>query len=58
MPAAVQADIDALRRRLAEILPSKRLDENLLIATWNLRSFASLTREWMTRLRDGQHSTW
>ncbi len=45
-PAAVQADIDALQRHLGELLPSKRLDENLLIATWNLRSFASLTREW------------
>jgi endonuclease/exonuclease/phosphatase family metal-dependent hydrolase len=45
-PAAVQADRDALCRHLGEALPSKRLDENLLIATWNLRSFSSLTREW------------
>ena len=45
-PAAVQADIDALRRHLADVLPSKRLDENLLIATWNLRAFSSLTRKW------------
>jgi endonuclease/exonuclease/phosphatase family metal-dependent hydrolase len=42
----VQADIDALREHLSAAIPSKRLDENLLIATWNLRSFASLTREW------------
>jgi len=45
-PAAVQADIDALRQHLTEVLPSKRLDENLLIATWNLRAFSSLTRKW------------
>jgi endonuclease/exonuclease/phosphatase family metal-dependent hydrolase len=45
-PAAVQADVDTLRRHLTATLPSKRLDENLLIATWNLRSFASLIREW------------
>jgi exonuclease III len=45
-PETVQADIAALRRHLGETLPSKRLDENLLIATWNLRSFASLPREW------------
>jgi hypothetical protein len=45
-PAAVQADVHTLRRHLTATLPSKRLDENLLIATWNLRSFASLTREW------------
>jgi hypothetical protein len=44
-PPAVQADIDSLLRHLAEVLPSKRLDENLLIATWNLRAFSSLTRK-------------
>lgn len=51
-PAPVQADRDALRRHLVDVLPSKRLDENLLIATWNLRSFASLTREWTAGDRD------
>jgi hypothetical protein len=45
-PPTVQADIDSLRQHLAEALPSKRLDENLLIATWNLRAFSSLTRDW------------
>jgi hypothetical protein len=45
-PSAVQADIDSLRHHLVETLPSKRLDENLLIATWNLRAFSSLTRKW------------
>lgn len=45
-PSAVQADIDSLQRHLGEVLPSKRIDENLLIATWNLRAFSSLTRKW------------
>jgi hypothetical protein len=45
-PPAVQADINSLRQHLAGLLPSKRLDENLLIATWNLRAFPSLTRKW------------
>jgi hypothetical protein len=45
-PSGVREDIVARRRYLAETIPSKHLDENLLIATWNLRSFASLTREW------------
>jgi hypothetical protein len=45
-PPAVQADIDALLRQIGEVLPSERLDENLLIATWNLRALSSLTREW------------
>ena len=42
----VQANIDSLQRHLGEVLPYNRLDENLLIATWNLRAFSSLTREW------------
>ncbi|MBR0567591.1 endonuclease/exonuclease/phosphatase family protein [Azoarcus sp. L1K30] len=45
-PPAVQSDMDALRTYLGETVPSKRLDENLLIATWNIRGFGSLTREW------------
>jgi exonuclease III len=45
-PAAVRADIESLQHYLAETVPSKRLDENLLIATWNIRGFASLTRKW------------
>lgn len=45
-PAEVQRDLEALRGHLRETLPAKRLDENLLVATWNLRGFASLTREW------------
>jgi hypothetical protein len=44
LPAAVQPDRDAIRCHLGDLLPSKRLDENLLVATWNLRRFASLTR--------------
>ena len=45
-PEAVQADIESLQQSLKGVIPSKRLDENLLIATWNIRSFASLTRKW------------
>jgi len=45
-PLTVQSDIAALHAHLDGVIPSKRLDENLLIATWNIRGFASLTREW------------
>ena len=45
-PQAVRDDVSALKEYLASVVPAKRLDENLLIATWNLRAFASLTREW------------
>lgn len=46
-PAPVRADIQALRAGLDVIVPAKTADDNLLIATWNLRAFASLTRKWM-----------
>jgi endonuclease/exonuclease/phosphatase family metal-dependent hydrolase len=45
-PSAVQADIESLQQVLSNVVPSKRLDENLLIATWNIRGFSSLTRAW------------
>ena len=45
-PSAIQDDLDALRKYLSDTIPSKRLDENLLVATWNIRAFGSLTRKW------------
>ena len=45
-PSAIHDDLDALQEYLSHTIPSKRLDENLLMATWNIRAFASLTREW------------
>lgn len=44
-PANVQADLDSLSDQLDQDIPAKGND-NLLIATWNIRAFASLTREW------------
>ena len=45
-PSAIQDDLDAVQKYLSDTVPSKRLDENLLVATWNIRAFASLTRKW------------
>ncbi len=45
-PANVRADLDALRDAADRIIPSKQPGEDLLIATWNLRMFSSLTRQW------------
>jgi endonuclease/exonuclease/phosphatase family metal-dependent hydrolase len=50
-PANVQTDLDALSAQLDQDIPAKA-DDNLLIATWNLRSFASLTRKWTARSSD------
>ena len=44
-PIEVQSDLDALSAALDAQIPAKAHD-NFLIATWNIRSFASLTREW------------
>lgn len=43
-PPQVQADLERLRTALDEAVLPKILDRNLLIATWNIRSFGSLTK--------------
>ena len=43
-PQAVLDDVASLATELANV-PAKAAD-NLLIATWNIRAFASLTMEW------------
>ncbi|MDP8977505.1 MAG: endonuclease/exonuclease/phosphatase family protein [Actinomycetota bacterium] len=45
-PQAVERDLVQLRRSLDEAVPGKRLDRNLLIATWNIRAFGDLTERW------------
>jgi len=45
-PLSIQNELEALHRSLDQVIPNKLIDQNLLIATWNIRSFASLTRKW------------
>lgn len=45
-PARVRADLGSLRTALDAAIPAKQAGQNLLIATWNIRAFASLTRKW------------
>ncbi len=44
-PQNVQSDLNALAAALDAQIPTKS-DDNLLIASWNIRSFGSLTRKW------------
>lgn len=44
-PAAIRAELDALAAALTQQIPA-RADDNVLIATWNIRSYSSLTRKW------------
>ncbi len=45
-PAAVTAELNQLRAALDGAIPAKKLDLNLLIATWNIRAFGDLTEKW------------
>lgn len=44
-PAVVQDDLDSLNAALDAEIPAKTAD-NLLIASWNIQEFSSLTRKW------------
>jgi len=50
-PMNVQNDLSALAAALGTRIPPKA-DDNLLIATWNIRSFSSLTRKWTASAND------
>src|SRR6187401_1697525 len=50
-PDDVAADLARLRQALDATLPP-RLGDNLLIATWNLRAFGSLTQKWHSGAND------
>jgi endonuclease/exonuclease/phosphatase family metal-dependent hydrolase len=52
-PEDIAGALVTLRRELDNEIPKKILDKNLLIATWNIRSFGGLTEKW----RSGQHDS-
>lgn len=47
-PQEVLADLNALNSTLDQSIPPKKLDKNLLIATWNIRAFGDLTKKWQS----------
>lgn len=51
-PQVVLDEGAALAAALDGALPRRQLDRNLLLATWNLREFGSLTRKWAAGERD------
>lgn len=46
-PAELREELTALRRQLSREVP-KKSDENLLVATWNIREFGGLTDKWVS----------
>lgn len=51
-PNSVVTDFRNLRQNLDTQIPLKRDNENLIIETWNIRSFGSLTRKWISGTGD------
>lgn len=45
-PAKVALELAGLKSALDLAIPAKNAGKNLLIASWNLRAFGSLTRKW------------
>lgn len=47
VPNPIRSEMDSLRQALdAKIPPKRATNRNLLIGSWNIKAFASLTREW------------
>ncbi|PID95253.1 MAG: endonuclease [Bacteroidetes bacterium] len=51
-PQEVTENLVLLRQDLDLKVPPKKLDKNLLIASWNIRSFGNLTRKWASEEGD------
>lgn len=51
-PPNIQAELNALQLALNNTIPQKNPGQNLLIATWNIRAFGSLTRKWTAEGND------
>jgi endonuclease/exonuclease/phosphatase family metal-dependent hydrolase len=51
-PQRVAERLMKLREALDQSIPPKRLDDNLLVATWNIRAFGDLTERWEARDND------
>ena len=52
-PPAVREEMAQLSASLDAVVPRKRhFGRNLLVATWNLKDFGSLTEKWIAEDRD------
>ncbi len=52
VPDDLVPELRALRTELSSAVPAKRLDHNLLVATWNIRAFGDLCESWIPSERD------
>ncbi|MBX2950055.1 MAG: endonuclease/exonuclease/phosphatase family protein [Crocinitomicaceae bacterium] len=52
IPQEIQLELNNLNLDLDAKIPAKKLDKNLLIATWNIRAFGDLTKKWESQEDD------
>lgn len=52
LPADIAQNITLLKEDLDLKIPSKKLEKNLLIATWNIRGFGDISRKWKSAAND------
>jgi endonuclease/exonuclease/phosphatase family metal-dependent hydrolase len=52
LPTEATDQLRVLTSALDAVIPPKRLDDNLLIATWNLRAFGDVTEKWRSEKGD------
>ena len=57
-PAEVLTDLQTLSTDLDQKIPAKKLDKNLLIATWKIRAFGDLTKKWQSEDGDSPKRDW
>ena len=51
-PQKIQGELNDLNKALNATIPARQEGQNLLIGTWNIRSFSSLTRKWTASQND------
>ena len=51
-PQTIIDELAELRDALDKDIPSKKLDKNLLMASWNIRAFGGLTTKWASTSKD------
>lgn len=58
IPADIAAELEALSSDLNLKIPPKKLEKNILIATWNIRAFGDLTKKWQSEKEDSPKRDW
>jgi len=58
IPTNVRIEVAELSIDLDKKIPFKKLDKNLLIATWNIRAFGNLTKKWKSEDDDSPKRDW